>query len=85
MSPRGLSRPRHTEFAGTMEMDEFAGPYGQFRAFFFFPSPVHFLSSVGGGKKGIFKKDKPTLGVKKKNKQQKTSLLIDFTTSVWAL
>lgn len=47
--------------------------------FFFFSSPVHFLFSVGGGKKSVFKKDKPTLGVKR------NSLLIDFTASVWAL
>lgn len=42
MSPLGLSRAQHTEFAGTMETDAFAGPYGQFG--FVFPAP--FLYSV---------------------------------------
>lgn len=64
MSPRELSRPRHTECAGTMEMDECAGPSAQFRVSFFLC--ILFLFKCVGvwGGRHILKKDQPELGVK---------------------
>lgn len=63
MSPRKLSRPRHTEFAGTMEMDGCAGPSAQFWAFFSSFAFSFFLTVFGG--KDILTRNKPTLRVKR--------------------